>query len=159
MDNSPVNMEVESEDYMENTFAFYLKYGTIVYQPRDRSLSEEESIPEHFSIFNSTGARPIQLYRNEVMKLTRELPKAYLAFKKGDTSFCIDIVVSKSQRITLEVCSYNDKYYLFLKKSFKPADKVNDPNQDWIYTRSNVSFIPDEDDVNQLLRFVLNCKS
>ena len=137
-----------------------LSYGTLLYQPVDRSLGQEERIPEHFLLFNnSSGARPIQLYRNQMLELIRQLPKAYLAFRENDTSFCIDIAATKTERITLEVSDYNDETYLFLKKRFKPKDKADDPDQDWIYTRSNVSFNPDQDDPTEMLKFVLFCIS
>jgi hypothetical protein len=141
----------------ENSIAFYLDYGTIVYQPRDTTLGKEKIIPEHFLIFNSSGARPIQLYRRQILELIRQLPKAYLAFKENDTSFCVDIVANETQRISLDVSDYNNQTYLFLKKRFKPKDKANDPDQDWIYTRSNVSFNPNQDHAVKILEFVLSC--
>jgi hypothetical protein len=139
----------------KSPMVFSLNYGTIVYQPK--SLGKEKIISEHFLIFNSSGARPIQLYRSQILKLVRQLSQAYLAFKENDTSFCVDIAANETQRISLEVSDYNDQTYLFLKKRFKPKDKANDPDQDWIYTRSNVSFNPDQDDVVKILGFVLTC--
>ena len=130
-----------------------ITYGTIIYQPKYVN-QEDKIIPEHFLICNSSGARPIQLYRRLIMRLLHQLPKAYQAFREGDTSYCIDIATTKTQRITLEVNDYNEKTYLFLKKSFKPEDKADDPNQEWIYTKSNVSFNPDKDDVNEMILFV-----
>ena len=129
-----------------------LSNGTIIYQPKHVN-HEDKIIPEHFLICNSSGARPIQLYRRQLMELFQKLPKAYQAFREGDTSYCIDIATTKTQRVTLEVSDYNDKIYLFLKKSFKPEDKVDDPDQEWIHTKSNVSFNPDKDDVNEMILF------
>ena len=153
-----INMELKSEEFTETSTVFYLEYGTVVYEPEYKSLDPEERIPEHFNIFNYSGARPIQLYRNQMVKLTRLLPVAYQAFKQGDTSFSAEVVKNKSQLITLEVSDYKDKTYLFLKKRFKPPETVDDPNQEWIHTKSNVSFHPDVDDASRLIKFVLNCR-
>jgi hypothetical protein len=135
---------------------FDLLYGTIVYQPK--SISQKDKIiPEHFLIYNSSGSRPIQLYRREILELIRQLPKAYQALETRDASFSTEIATNKTQRIILEVSLYNDKGYLFLKKMFKPVDKANDPDQEWTYTKSNVSFNPEKDDAEEMLRFVLKC--
>jgi hypothetical protein len=40
---------------------------------------------------------------------------------------------------------------------FKPVDKADDPDQEWTYTKSNVSFNPEKDDAEEMLRFVLKC--
>jgi len=152
-------MEIKPKELAERNNIFHLEYGTVVYEPEDKTLNLEKRIPEHFSIFNSSGARPVQLYRSQMVKLTQLLPRAYEAFAQGDTSFCTEVAVNKSQRITLEVSNYNEKNYLFLKKSFKPPEKMDDPAQEWIHTKSNISFNPDKDDASQLLKFVLYCKS
>jgi len=146
----------KSKEIKTGQAMFDLLYGTIVYQPK--SISQKDKIiPEHFLIYNSSGSRPIQLYRREILELIRQLPKAYEAFKTKDASFCVDITANKTQRIILEVSLYNDNAYLFLKKMFKPEDKVNDPDQEWIYTKSNVSFNPEKDDAVEMLRYVLKC--
>jgi hypothetical protein len=137
---------------------FELSYGTIVYQAKSVSQGGK-IIPEHFLICNSSGARPIQLYRRQMLELLRQLPKAYQAFRDGDTSCCVNIALSKNQCVNLEVSSYNEQPYLFLKKTFKPEDKVDDPNQEWIHTKSNVSFNPDKDNVVEMLTFVTFCNS
>ena len=64
---------------------------------------------------------------------------------------------TKTLRVTLEVNEHNDQFYLFLKKSFKPTDKADDPEQDWIYTKSIVQLDVLEDNPYALEKFVLSC--
>ena len=144
--------------FCQRSTVFYLAHGTIFYEPETKPDDDTKGIPEHFEICNLSGARPIQLYRSELVKLAQLLPKAYLAYKEADSSFCLEIKATKSERVTLEVSQYNEKMYLFLKKSFKPQDKVDDPDQEWIHTKSNVSFDPDKDNASQLLKYASKCK-
>ena len=111
----------------------------------------------YFSFFNHNMATPLRLYCKQMHTLVQNLPEAYYALDKGDTSYCLVVSLNKGQRITLEVSAYNDKHYLFLKKCFKPKDKADDPEQDWIHTRSSLLFDPEKDDPMDLHKFVLSC--
>jgi len=144
--------------FSQKSVVFCLENATIFYESETKPDDDTKGIPEHFEIYNSSGARPIHLYRSELVKLAQLLPKAYLAYKEADSSFCSEIKATKSERVTLEVSQYNEKMYLFLKKSFKPRDKVDDPDQEWIHTKSNVAFDPDKDNASQLLKYASKCK-
>jgi len=154
-----VNMEVyEPQDDLEKFISLNLANGTLVYKPKVKSLSEEKKeIPQHFLLFNLSGARPIQLYPKQMLEFLRQLPKAHAAVREGDTSYKVDIAKSRTQLIFLEVSEYKDKMYLFLKKMFKPEELADDPDQCWLYTRSNVSFDPKMDQPTHLLKFILDC--
>jgi len=152
-------MEVyEPQDSEDKLISLNLANGTLVYKPEVKSLGEEKKkVPKHFLLFNLSGARPIQLYPKQMLEVIRQLPKAYAAVREGDTSYKVDIAKSKTQLIFLEVNEYRDRIYLFLKKMFKPEDLADDPEQCWIYTRSNISFDPEMDQPMHLLKFILDC--
>ena len=154
-----VNMEgYEPHDDEDKFISLNLANGTLVYKPEVITVSEEKKkIPKHFLLFNMSGARPIQLYPKQMLEVLRQLPKAYTAVGEGDTSYKVTIVQSKTQMIFLEVSEYKDRMYLFLKKMFKPEEMANDPDQCWLYTRSNVSFDPKMDQPTHLLKFILDC--
>ena len=64
------------------------------------------------------------MFGNQVIRLTKELPKAYKAYQNGDSSYRYVLCEDKSNLIALEVSYYNEKNYLFLKKYFKPSPEA-----------------------------------
>ena len=144
--------------------SFSLARGYVQYKPVALSLNSEEqqdpnppSKDDYFLVFKSGHAKPIRLYRQHMLHLAQALPHAYNAVLEGDATYCKTIVITKTLRVTLEVNEHNDRYYLFLKKSFKPVDKEDDPEQDWIYTKSIIQLDPLEDDPYAMEKFVLSC--
>jgi hypothetical protein len=142
--------------------SFGLSRGYVQYKPAASLLSQEEQqgsaqTSDYFLVFKNAQAKPIRLYRQQMLQLAQQLPEAFSAVNKGDCTYCEAIATHKTHRITLEVNHYNDQHYLFLKKSFKPADKADDPQQDWIYTKSNVQLDPLKDNPFALEDFVLSC--
>lgn len=132
-------------------------------QLRDQAKPDEKDkvpkiIPDtwHFTNEKLMG-KSIQLYGSQATNLIKRLPDAYKAFLHGDTSYYLVLDETKTQKLTLEVYTYNDKIELSMKKLFKPDDKADDPDQDWIHTGHFVSFDPLEDDPDEMLEFVLSC--
>ena len=155
-----VNIQQEQQRFT----SFSLARGYIQYKPVAPSLNPEEQQDEnpppkddYFLVFKSGHAKPIRLYRQHMLHLAQALPHAYNAVLEGDASYCKTIIITKTLRVTLEVNEHNDRYYLFLKKSFKPVDNDNDPEQDWIYTKSIIQLDPLEDDPYAMEKFVLSC--
>ena len=139
---------------------FNLANGFVEFTRIKGDMSDEgQQKPDYgyFSFSNHNMATPLRLYCKQMHTLVQHLQEAYYALNKGDTSYCLVIGINKVQRITLQVSAYNDKYYLFLKKCFKPQDKADDPKQDWIHTRSSILFDPEKDDPIELLKFTLSC--
>lgn len=118
-----------------------------------------------FWFYNSRLSNPMLLYGNQTVRLISELPRAYKAFRIRDYSYRFVLVENKHTLITLEVTNYRDKPYLFLKKYFKPNRSTLHPSSPlgevdenaWLPTKSSVSFDPDTDHPQALLRFVLTC--
>ena len=144
--------------------SFSLARGYIQYKPVESCLNldeqqEHNSTPkgDYFLVFKNAHAKPIRLYRQHMLHLAQALPHAYHAVLEGDVSYSKTITITKTLRVTLEVNTHNDKYYLFLKKSFKPADQADNPEQDWIYTKSIVQLDLLEDNPYALEKFVLSC--
>lgn len=108
-----------------------------------------------FDLVNRHMAKPIQLYGNQMLRLIEELPTAYEAFYSADDGYRFELVKAKDQLVTLEVSLYNNKTYLFLKKYFKPEDHPY--GNQWVPTRSMLSFNPDSDDPDKLLDFYADC--
>ena len=156
--------EVTNEENRANvkprSLLFDLANGFVRYKPKEQQVLEDgkkEQEGGYFLFCNHNMTTPIRLYSRQVQALVKHLPTAYCALKEGDTSYCLVVAINKAQRITLEVNLYNDNYYLFLKKCFKPEDKVDDPQQDWIYTRSSLLFDTKTDDPTKLQDFILSC--
>ena len=157
-------VEVTNEENSANVkllpLIFELANGFVRFKPKEQQVLEDgkkEPDGGYFLFCNHKMTPPIRLYSKQVHALVRHLPTAYCALKEGDTSHFMVIAVNKVQRVTLEVNLYNDKYYLFLKKCFKPEEKADDPQQDWIYTRSSLLFDPETDDPTKMLDFVYSC--
>lgn len=114
-------------------------------------------IPDTWLFFNDhVMGKSIQLYGSQAITLFKRLPDAYEAFYRGEPYYFV-VDENKTQLLTLEIYTYNEKTNVSLKKSFKPEDKADDPNQDWVATGHHISFIPDEDDPDDMLDFVLMC--
>ena len=114
-------------------------------------------IPDTYLFFNDNLlGKSVQLYGNQAITLCKRLPDAFMAFFNQEPYYFV-IDENKTQLLTLEIYTYKDKTYVSLKKSFKPDDKADDPNQDWIPTGHHVSFIPDQDDPDDMLDFILMC--
>ena len=141
--------------------SFSLSRGYIQYKPVANSEEQQDPNPppkdDFFLVFKNAHAKPIRLYRQHILHLAQALPHAYNAVLAGDAAYCKTMVITKTLRVTLEVNEHNDRYYVFLKKSFKPVDKEDDPEQDWIYTKSIIQLDPLEDDPYALEKFVLSC--
>ena len=160
--NEPASEEHDQlkEGVKEIPALFNLANGFVEFSRIKGNMSQEgkkERDFGYFSFFNHNMATPLRLYCKQMHTLVQNLPEAYYALYKGDTSYCLVVSLNKGQRVTLEVSAYNDKYYLFLKKCFKPKDKADDPEQDWIHTRSSLLFDPEKDDPVDLNKFVLSC--
>lgn len=113
-------------------------------------------VPNTWLFFNDmVMGNAVQLYGSQALRLFKNLPHAYKAFLKGDTSYYFLLDETKTQKLTLEVHTYNEKTYVSLKKYFKPEDKADDPRQDWVATGHFVSFNPIDDDPQDMLDFVL----
>ena len=137
-----------------------LANGLVQFARKEQPMSDDGKKDPGVGCFlfcNHKMTKPIQLYSRQVHTLVKHLPTAYSALNEGDTSYCLVIAVNKTQRVTLEVNLYNDKHYLFLKKCFKPEETADNPQQDWIYTRSSLLFDPKTDDPDAMLAFVLSC--
>jgi hypothetical protein len=114
-------------------------------------------IPDTWLFFNEYALeKNVQLYGSQAVKLFKHLPDAYEAFLRGDPYYKV-IDENKTQLLTLEIYTYNEKTNVSLKKSFKPEDKADDPDQDWLPTGHHVTFTPHEDDPDEMLDFVLMC--
>lgn len=114
---------------------------------------------------------PILLYGNQVVRLIDELPNAYAAVKNQQQDYLFLLSESKSNKITLEVSAYRDKYYLFLKKYFKGipghghrhsfASGVKPvlDNKAWTWLPSTaVGLDPFKDDPEAILDYVLSIR-
>ena len=122
-----------------------------------------------FAFIGSKAKHPISMFGNQVIRLTKELPKAYKAYQNGDSSYRYVLCEDKSNLIALEVSYYNEKNYLFLKKYFKPSPEaannatflaasavvIND--SPWLPTRGVVGLDPAKDKPQEMLAFVLSC--
>ena len=153
-----------SEPEVKRFTSFSLARGYIQYKPVTSCLNPDEQqdktpplTNDYFLVFKHAQVKPIRLYRQHVLQLAQTLPHAYSAVIQGDASYCKVIAITKTLRVTLEVNEHNDQFYLFLKKSFKPTDKADDPEQDWIYTKSIVQLDVLEDNPYALEKFVLSC--
>ena len=174
--SNDVSLSTDNDDTMHDTSAvnpsdsqinakpkptiFYLANGFVRYQQGEPVVSEEGKKTQNasvFLLFNNRMARPIQLYSKQMLQLVQRLPEAYLAMQEGNMPYSVVIAINKGQRITLDISDYNEKYYVFLNKCFKPPDKTEDPEQDWLYTKSGVLFDPDQDDAMKLMDFVQAC--
>ena len=114
-----------------------------------------------FCFMNWKFCTPIILYANQTIRLINELSKAYEAFAQMNDSYRFVVVEKDDMLVALEVSVYNDKPYLFLKKYFKNRPEEGQPrevlkNQPWLPTKSVVSFIPTQDDPDDLFHFVLS---
>lgn len=112
-----------------------------------------------FRVYKAKKCRPIVLYESQMAKLISQLPQAYQAYRRSDTSFVCDVVRGQKQRVALEVSVYQGKTYLFLKKYFKPmysdgAEGYEASLSPWLPTRSVVGLDPDKDDPNAMLAFM-----
>lgn len=103
--------------------------------------------------------KAVQLYASQVGKLVELLPEAYAALLGGDTTYFEVLSETKTLRLTLEVRYHKikeqDILQLTLKKYYKPEDKADDEQQDWLPTSSHVRFDPDLDDPDDLLEYTL----
>ena len=103
--------------------------------------------------------KSIQLYASQVGKLVELLPEAYDALLAKDTTYFEIVSESKTLRLTLEVGYYKfkeqDMIQLALKKSYKPEDKADDEDQDWLPTSSHIKFDPERDEPEALLEYIL----
>jgi len=116
----------------------------------------QKIIPDTWLFFNDMlMGKAIGLYGNQALRLFKNLPFAYKAFLEQDTSYYFVVDETKTQKLTLEVYTYKDKLHLSMKKMFKPDDKADDPDQEWIPTGHFVSFDPLEDDPDEMKDFVL----
>jgi len=104
--------------------------------------------------------KAIQLYASQVGRLAELLPEAYVALLGEDTTYLEIISESKTQRLTLEVGYYKMKevslIQLAMKKYYKPENKAEDEEQDWLPTSSHVKFDPQQDDPDGLLEYILS---
>ena len=114
-------------------------------------------IPDTWLFFNDNVlGKSVQLYGNQAVTLCKRLPYAYEAFVRGEPyNFVLD--ENKTQLLTLEIYTYKERTNVSLKKWFKPEDKADDPDQDWIPTGHHISFVPSEDDPDDILDFILMC--
>jgi hypothetical protein len=158
---------------------FTLSHGVIRFNPgstseekmsiRQQHREMEESglkrdiakiIPDTWLFFNQQlFGKPIQLYGSQALKLCQLLPAAYAAWHNEDTTYYEIVGQTKTQFTTLEVNIFKEKMNVTLKKCFKPDDKADDPNQDWIPSGHFVNFDPDEDDPNEMMDFILMSSS
>jgi len=99
--------------------------------------------------------KAMHLFASQAIKLAELLPQGFDALQQQDTSFCATVSESKTQRLTLEVHTYKDNLQLSLRKYYKPEDKADDEEQDWIITGSHMTFDPELDDPEALLDYVL----
>jgi hypothetical protein len=92
----------------------------------------------------------IHLNDVQIRKLVKLLPKAYAALLEGDTSYFEVLSETKTLRLTLEVryqkIKEQDILQLTLKSYYKPVDKADDNEQDWLPTSYQVRFDPDTDE-------------
>jgi hypothetical protein len=115
-------------------------------------------------------SKGMSLYGSQVNKLMEVLPEAYHAYQLlGDTSYREIISENKTQLLVLEinpvaVNNTNDdpnsihvssQLVLALKKYYKPEDKADDEDQDWLPTSNSVPFDPELDDPDALLNYIL----
>lgn len=102
----------------------------------------------------------IQLFGSQIGILTELLPEAYAALLNKDTSYFEIVSETKTLRLTLEIGFYKikdqDILQLTMKKYYKPEDKADDEEQDWLPTSSFVRFDPDRDDPEELLEYTLS---
>ena len=135
---------------------------TIRQQQREWEMSNKKDkmpkiIPDTWLFFNDYDlGKSVQLYGSQAVKLFKLLPDAYEAFSNGEPYYRV-IDENKTQLLTLEISTYKDRTNISLKKLFKPEDKADDPNQDWLPTGNQISFDPNEDDPDDMLDFVLMC--
>lgn len=123
----------------------------------DKKDKMPKFIPDTWLFFNDNVlGKFVSLYGSQAVKLCKHLPDAYQAFSRGEAYYIV-IDENKTQLLTLEIYTYKDKTNVSLKKYFKPDDKANDPNQDWLPTGHHVIFVPNEDDPDDILDFVLMC--
>lgn len=132
---------------------------TIRKQQREWDKSRKDKmpkvIPDTFG-FHSTAAKGIGLYGSQLVTLVRHLPDAYQAFEQGSPYYFV-IEKTKTSLLTLEISTYNDQTNVSLKKSFKPEDKADDPEQDFIPSGQFMHFDPEQDDPDDILEFALKC--
>lgn len=164
MENPSQIKSGEASASEKGAFSFFnLAKGYIQYNKESpQALNPKESknsqrVADYFLFCKHYKVAPIRLYRKQMLEFVQELPKAFDAVVNGHSGYCWVVFNNKTNRITLEVNEYDGQYFLFLKKSFKPEDKAEDPNQDWIYTKSNVQLDPRLDNVYALEEFVLSC--
>ena len=150
----------------DDPYKFPLAQGYITYKrwrqgglvnDKSQDSNPKRNFANSFLWYNRKLCRPIQLYSSQMLSLVEHLPEAFKACNASDTSYCAVITQNKVRRITLEVNLYKEKSYLFLKMCYKPAEKADDPKQDWIYTSSVVSLSPSQDDPSALVDFVFFC--
>jgi len=132
---------------------------TIRKQQREWDKSRKDKmpkvIPDTFG-FNSTAGKGIGLYGSQLVTLVKHLPDAYQAFEQGLPYYFV-IDKTKTSLLTLEIATYNDQTNVSLKKFFKPEDKADDPDQDFIASGQFMHFDPDRDDPEDILEFALKC--
>ena len=114
-----------------------------------------------FCFINWRFSKPIVLFASQAVRLIKELPQAFEAFAQKNDAYRFVVAEKDDMLVTLEVSVYNDKVYLFLKKYFKTRLEEGQPkellkNQPWLPTKSVVSFIPTQDDPDDLFNFVLS---
>jgi hypothetical protein len=98
------------------------------------------------------------------------LPEAYHAYQLlGDTSYKEIISENKTQLLVLEInpvvvnnkgdnsnnTNISTQLVLSLKKYYKPEDKADDEDQDWLPTSNSVPFDPELDNPDALLEYIL----
>lgn len=112
-------------------------------------------------------SKGMALYGSQVDKLMEVLPEAYHAYQLlGDTSYREIISETKTQLLVLEInpvtvkngpnsIDVSSQLVLSLKKYYKPEDKAEDEDQDWLPTSNSVPFDPELDDPDALLEYIL----
>ena len=152
-----------------------LKFGYIFHTPKNaqRQAAHSEGAKGNrgppFAIVGRQVCSPILLFGNQMIKLIKELPNAYQAFRDANSSYRYVLYENKSNLVALEVSYYNGKNYLFLKKYFQAsaeaaanetflassAQEIN--GNPWLPTKAVVGLDPAEDKPRQMLAFVLSC--
>jgi hypothetical protein len=115
-------------------------------------------------------SKGLPLYGSQVNKLMEVLPEAYHAYQLlGDTSYKEIISENKTQLLVLEInpvvvnnkgdnsnnTNISTQLVLSLKKYYKPEDKADDEDQDWLPTSNSVPFDPELDNPDALLEYIL----
>ena len=151
--------------YLKNGFIRFSKTFPVSKNQLPVNPDEAKKSGPVFGFVNKNLTKPIYLFGNQVVRLIKELPTAYLALQKADLCYRSVVCENKDNLVTLEVNQWKGKTYLALKKYFKASKEARASltvNQEidenaWIPTKSSLSLDPVEDDPNAMLEFVMSC--